>query len=213
MSWYREQKEAGKLRDLGKGVGMGAIMGLPLLSPLMHNQQNPVAHPAPMVQLEKSKMPEFDSLVTQTPGYPQKAPKPEPKMPAHKPSGGVQIDPKKIIAIESSGNPKAVSGKGAAGLMGLMPATWDEIVKKMGKNYSRADMTDGAKNIEVGNYYFNTEVPKLLKSFGIPDSVEARIGAYNWGIGHVAKLYKQFGDQWLQHAPVETQNYIKKYHA
>ena len=36
------------------------------------------------------------------------------------------------------------------------------------------------------------------------------IAAYNWGEGNVENAIKKHGDKWLEHAPSETQNYVKK---
>jgi membrane-bound lytic murein transglycosylase MltF len=70
---------------------------------------------------------------------------------------------------------------------------------------------DKEKNVAVGSYYMNVEIPRLLKSFQVPDSVETRLAAYNWGIGGVHKAYKRLGDKWLSAAPQETKDYIRKY--
>lgn len=39
-------------------------------------------------------------------------------------------------------------------------------------------------------------------------SLAASIAAYNAGAGRVSSLQKQYGGQWLSHAPQETQNYV-----
>lgn len=35
-------------------------------------------------------------------------------------------------------------------------------------------------------------------------------GAYNWGPGNMDAALAQHGDNWLQHAPAETRNYIAR---
>ena len=125
------------------------------------------------------------------------------------PATGIDID--KIVQIESSGRADAVSPVGARGLMQFMKPTWDEITKKMGKDWSFDEAFDPGKNRQVGVYYMNVEIPRLLKSYGIPDTTETRLGAYNWGIGNLQDAYEEYGDGWIEHAPEETQNYIKKY--
>lgn len=124
------------------------------------------------------------------------------------------IDMKKIVQIESSGNPKAVNKKsGARGLTQLVKPTWEECVKKLKKNWSWDDAFDGKKNLIVGTYYMNKRIPQMLKYYKIPDTVETRLAAYNWGIGYVYKAYKKYGNEWINYIPTETKNYIKKYNA
>ena len=121
-------------------------------------------------------------------------------------SEGVEasIDMKKIVQIESGGNPRAVSRVGARGLTQLMKGTWEESVKRMGKDWSWDQAFDPDKNLAVGTYYMNTEIPRLLKHYKIEDTVENRLTAYNWGIGNLR--YNEWYD-----APQETIDYIKKY--
>ncbi len=88
------------------------------------------------------------------------------------------VDPaliKAIIRVESSFNPKAVSYKGAKGLMQLMPVT----LKAMGVR----DPFDPEFNIEAGVRYFK----KLLIMFD--NNVELALAAYNAGVTRV-RIYK-----------------------
>ena len=88
------------------------------------------------------------------------------------------VDPaliKAIIRVESSFNPKAVSYKGAKGLMQLMPVT----LKAMGVR----DPFDPEFNIEAGVRYFK----KLLIMFD--NNIELALAAYNAGVTRV-RLYK-----------------------
>lgn len=80
-----------------------------------------------------------------------------------------------VIHAESRGNPKAVSPKGAIGLMQVMPAT--------GQRYgvtSAASLRDPAVNIDVGVRYLRD----LSDMFGRRDLV---VAAYNAGEGRVVK--------------------------
>jgi len=114
-----------------------------------------------------------------------------------------------IIQIESSGNEKAVNRRsGARGLTQITKPTWEEMVRKMGVNWSWDDAFDGEKNRVVGEYYINTEIPRLLEYYGIEDTVKHRLMAYNWGIGNVKKWYRSKGKASM---PSETSNYIEKY--
>lgn len=78
-----------------------------------------------------------------------------------------------VIAVESAGRLRAVSPKGAQGLMQLMPAT--------GRRFGVTDPFDAAGNILAGTAYLDW----LLREFG-EDAVLALAG-YNAGEGAVAR--------------------------
>ena len=96
---------------------------------------------------------------------------------------------KAVIHAESGYNPNAVSRKGAAGLMQLMPATAQNL--KVANSFNPAD------NIRGGVRYLRF----LLDTF--KGDVTLALAAYNAGIGKVAK-----------HGGVppyeETRNYVSK---
>ena len=191
MNWYKQQKNAGKVKDFAKGFLGGVGIGLPL------------------ALLGTDNIPKFNNNDQNIPIVETQTPSPYKK--ENISNNNVKIDINKIIKIESSNNPNAVSPVGATGVMQIMPKTWNELVKKMGKNYSINDIKDRTKNIEVGSYYMNNEIPRLLNAYNIPDSVETRLAAYNWGIGALNQAYQNKGSDWLEDAPLETKNYIKKY--
>jgi len=94
-----------------------------------------------------------------------------------------------IIGVESSGRPSAISGKGASGLMQLMPATAEEL--------GVTDRFDPKQNIYGGIKYLR----RMLNQFD--DNLILALAAYNAGPGNVRKYggvppFK------------ETQNYVKK---
>jgi len=100
------------------------------------------------------------------------------------------VDPallKSMMLKESSGNPTAVSPKGATGLMQLMPGTAQEM--------GVSDLTDPRQNIFGGAKYMSG----LLDKYG---DVKTALAAYNAGPGAVDK-----------HGGIppypETQNYVK----
>lgn len=77
-----------------------------------------------------------------------------------------------VISVESRYNPKAVSKKGAAGLMQLMPQT--------AKRYGVADAFDPAQNLDGGAHYLRD----LLRKF---NNISLALAAYNAGEHAVAK--------------------------
>jgi hypothetical protein len=102
------------------------------------------------------------------------------------------LDPKLVRAVitaESDGNPRAVSRKGAMGLMQLMPA---EL-----KGYGVTDPFDPEQNIAGGT----RQLAEKLKMFN--GDLSLALAAYNAGAGNVRKYggIPPF---------TETQNYVKK---
>ncbi len=88
-----------------------------------------------------------------------------------------------VIQAESGGNPQALSPKGAAGLMQLMPDTANQM--------GATDRFDPEQNIASGTRYLRS----LLDRF---HSVELALWAYNAGPGAVRKGV----------LPLETREYV-----
>ena len=128
-------------------------------------------------------------------------------------SSPVVVDIEKIIEIESVGDTTAISPKGARGIMQIMPDTWEDIVGrgKMETYWPIEDIEDPVKNRQVGEYYMNIEIPRLLNHYGLPDTIYTRLTAYNWGIGHLKNTYERYGSDWMNHLPEETSNYFIRY--
>jgi soluble lytic murein transglycosylase-like protein len=94
----------------------------------------------------------------------------------HKAADAFEIDPaliKAVIMAESRYNPKAVSKRGAKGLMQLMPAT----AKSLGVNNS----FDPEDNIFGGSRYLKTLIDKFN------GDIKLALAAYNAGSRHVKK--------------------------
>lgn len=72
-----------------------------------------------------------------------------------------------VIATESGYNPRALSNKGAGGLMQLMPDT--------ARRYGVTDLFDPAQNIQAGTHYLKD----LLRMFN--QDIKLALAAYNAG--------------------------------
>ncbi len=119
---------------------------------------------------------------------------------------------------ESNLNPKARSHVGAKGIMQIMPATYDEILKKN----PHIPKTDEPRwNIAAGIFYDRMLYRKWKKKKTISTSerLSFSFASYNAGLGTVLKAYKRatkkHGDikQWEQvsdYAPGETRFYVKR---
>lgn len=118
-----------------------------------------------------------------------------------------------ITRQESSFDPAAVSVSGARGLMQLMPATAQDIAKRLGLPYSLARLTsDPSYNLQMGSYY----IGRRMDDFQNP---MLAIAAYNAGAGNVRKWIAAMGDprmggdaiDWLEMIPfAETRDYVQR---
>jgi soluble lytic murein transglycosylase-like protein len=101
-----------------------------------------------------------------------------------------------VASTESNFNPNARNSKsGASGMFQFMPAT----AKSYGIDpYDVTQASDAAGKMLSG----------LIAKYD--GDVSKALAGYNWGGGNVDKAVKKYGNNWLSHAPKETQNYIKK---
>ena len=103
-----------------------------------------------------------------------------------------------LIATESGFNSRAVSPKGAVGLMQLIPPTAERYGVKAGKDASvEKKLTDPVINIRAGARYLSD----LIKMF--PGQLELALAAYNAGEGAVQRAGNR-----IPNYP-ETKNYVK----
>lgn len=94
-----------------------------------------------------------------------------------------------VIQQESAGNPKAVSNKGAQGLMQVMPATAKDIARQLGVD--KYDLKDPETNRLFGTYYLK----QMLDMFN--GDVELALTAYHSGPGRVRELLERTGGKTL----------------
>ena len=103
-----------------------------------------------------------------------------------------------LIATESGFDSRAVSPKGAVGLMQLIPPTAERYGVRASKNASiEKRLTDPVVNIRAGASYLSD----LIKMF--PGQIELALAAYNAGEGAVQRAGNK-----IPNYP-ETKNYVK----
>ncbi|MEE8311712.1 MAG: lytic transglycosylase domain-containing protein [Candidatus Binatia bacterium] len=102
-----------------------------------------------------------------------------------------RIDPnliRAVISVESSGNPRAISNKGARGLMQVMPATGRDLGV-----HDAALLFDVSANVTAGTRYLRYTYDR----FG---NWPQAIGAYNAGPASIAR----------GRIPTETRHYVRR---
>jgi hypothetical protein len=103
-----------------------------------------------------------------------------------------------LIATESGFDSRAVSPKGAVGLMQLIPPTAERYGVKAGKDASiEKKLTDPVVNVRAGASYLSD----LIRMF--PGQLELALAAYNAGEGAVQRAGNK-----IPNYP-ETKNYVK----
>ncbi len=118
-----------------------------------------------------------------------------------------------VIKTESGFDSSAVSGKGAIGLMQMMPATFEWLTDDILREYLGIGMLyDPETNIKYGTYYLS----RLYNRFGDWDTA---LAAYNGGEGNVSEWLKdkKYSDDGIKLKTdkipdefSETKNYVKK---
>lgn len=119
-----------------------------------------------------------------------------------------------VAPVESSGNPRAESPKGASGVLQVMPGTARDISRRLGDGLISADTSDAQvkellKRPEIGARYGVTYLHDQLQAFG--GDIPAALVAYNAGPAVAEKWLRERkspGD--LSGLPAETQAYVPK---
>jgi hypothetical protein len=103
-----------------------------------------------------------------------------------------------MIHVESRGTETARGKAGEIGLLQLLPsgalAEYEQRIKM-----PVSDPFDAHTNILVGAWYLGVRIPEMFRKFGIPDSLENRIMAYNCGVGNLLH----------QRIPQTTKDYLR----
>ncbi len=129
----------------------------------------------------------------------------------------VTVDLEIIKQIESGGDPHAYNKRsGATGLYQITPICLEDFNRfshlrpsHKGILYDLAmeAMYKPIWNLTVADWYITERIPQLLKNYGIEDTLDHRLIAYNWGAKKLRNYLRGEGK-----LPKETRNYIKKYY-
>ena len=115
-----------------------------------------------------------------------------------------------MIRQESAFDPDAESWAGARGLMQLMPATAQEVSRKLGLSWEARLLFEPERSVELGTSYFR----HVLDRFD--GNVELALAGYNGGPNRIRRLWRQAGpdaelDHFLENLGIsESQNYVKR---
>lgn len=113
-----------------------------------------------------------------------------------------EIDIARIIRIESSGNPRAVSSTGCRGLMQISVIALDDYNQFHVAKYNFDEMFNAEKNVIVGTWMIEKRIPQMLRHFGKPVTDRNILISNNAGIDYVVRG---------RTLPAETVGYLKKY--
>jgi len=142
----------------------------------------------------------------------------------------IHVDMDILRQIESAGVANAVSDKGARGAYQICRAAWLDAQASMiarGRaeaaelNYDRWCF-DGTVSRCMAWEYISRVLPKYLTarailldrqfSPAVPDSLDARLAAWNAGAATVRAAYAQSAANWIKYMPAETQKFVSRYH-
>jgi soluble lytic murein transglycosylase len=118
-----------------------------------------------------------------------------------------------VIAVESGGDAHARSGKGAVGLMQLMPATAREMAVRMREpEPTEDDLLTPTVNIRLGTAY-------LRRQIDLYENLSLALAAYNAGPGNVRRWLEATPADWpaervlREQAFPETLSYVRRVRA
>jgi len=93
--------------------------------------------------------------------------------------------------VESGLNPYAISIRGAAGMMQIMPFTWNDLLLA---KIVPDDIVSPNYNVKAGIYY-NKHNWKMFANLNYNDRIKYMLGAYNAGAGAILKAQKLCNNQ------------------
>jgi len=94
-----------------------------------------------------------------------------------------------IIQVESSGNPKAISNKGAYGLMQIRWSVWKDELRKQGIAKEKKDLFNPRINIEAGKYILAHYMDKH------DNNLKAALNSYSGGAKrYYEKVMREYND-------------------
>jgi len=115
----------------------------------------------------------------------------------------VAVNMTAIATIESSNNTEAYNERSQArGLYQITPICLADYNQYHKDKIHLNQLFIREYNLEVANWYMNKRIPQLLIHYGLTDTLNNRLIAYNAGISYLIKN---------KTIPTETSNYIKKY--
>ena len=120
------------------------------------------------------------------------------------------LDYDQIRMIESGNNDKLVSVMNAVGCMQVTSAGLNEWNQKHPNDkYSYEDLFIRKYNVKIGEWLLAKQIPQYLKQAKIPNSLNYKLIAYNWGWTNFVIWYKKGAN--YSDLPEETRNYILRY--
>jgi len=125
--------------------------------------------------------------------------------------GNVNIEA--LIYTESGGDAAAVADRGLSkGVCQMGRAAWADAMQFLEENWDYdKNVFDYNMNKVAAHAYINGVIPKYLKAWGLPDSVEMRLAAYKSSHARLRKNYRENGQEWLTFAPTIVQRDVGKY--
>lgn len=112
----------------------------------------------------------------------------------------------RLVGTESNGQQTDANGniltsnKGAKGITQVLPKTGDDP----GYGVTPLQNQSQGEYLRFGRDYLNA----MIKNFG--GDIQKAVAAYNAGPGAVQAAVKQYGSNWVNAVPKETQRYVRK---
>jgi len=146
-----------------------------------------------------------------------------------RPDPSIFVDLDILRQIESGGNPSAVSRAGARGPYQFLRPAWQDAARSMAARSAIPEpefdydkrVTDETISRAMAWEYLTKCLPRYLTAprldatdvtGPVPDSLDARLAAWNAGALVVRRAYAKSPANWMAHLPFETRQFISRYH-